>query len=216
MKQAKLKVESIAIGKLKPHPRNYREHPADQLEHLIHSIKKNGFYRNIVTAKDFTILAGHGVVAAAQKMEMKFVPVIRLNIEADSPSALKVLAGDNEVGHLIEVNDRALTEILKELNEDADGLLGTGYDAQMLAALAMVTRPESEIKDFDEAAHWAGMPEFGSDEKALKIYVLFRNRKDRAAFAKRVGLKVPEDNDRWSTWWPSKEKDDPSSVQFSG
>jgi hypothetical protein len=54
--------ELIAIKELKPHPRNYRSHPEDQLVHLVNSIKQHGFYRNVVVAKDNTILAGHGVV----------------------------------------------------------------------------------------------------------------------------------------------------------
>lgn len=54
--------EMIEIQTLKPHPRNYRTHPEDQIAHLIESISKHGFYRNVVIAKEGTILAGHGVV----------------------------------------------------------------------------------------------------------------------------------------------------------
>ena len=60
--------EMTPVSDLKPHPRNYKDHPDDQLEHIIESIKSTGFYRNIVIAQDGTILAGHGVVAAAKKM----------------------------------------------------------------------------------------------------------------------------------------------------
>ena len=54
-------VEQFSPDQLKPHPRNYRDHPQDQIDHLIQSIRENGFYRNVVVANDNTILAGHGV-----------------------------------------------------------------------------------------------------------------------------------------------------------
>ena len=75
------KIELVEIAQLKPHPRNYRDHPDDQLEHLVQSIKDNGFYRNAVVSRDSVILAGHGVVKAAQKIGLKEIPVIRLDVE---------------------------------------------------------------------------------------------------------------------------------------
>jgi hypothetical protein len=51
-----LPTEIVALSSLRPHPRNYREHPEDQIEHLMQSIRANGFYRNIVVARDGTII----------------------------------------------------------------------------------------------------------------------------------------------------------------
>ncbi len=42
----KYEVEHAAVEGLKPHPRNYRTHPEDQLAHLVASIEEHGFYRN--------------------------------------------------------------------------------------------------------------------------------------------------------------------------
>jgi ParB-like chromosome segregation protein Spo0J len=147
--------ELVPLGKLRPHPRNYRAHPEDQIEHLAESIRANGLYRNIVAAKDGTILAGHGVVLAATALGMASVPVVRLPIDPDSPQALKVLTGDNEIEHLAEQDDRLLTELLKEISQvDTAGLLGTGYDAAMLANLEFVKRTGIEI-DKREAVVWS-------------------------------------------------------------
>jgi ParB-like chromosome segregation protein Spo0J len=88
-------LDNVLLDDLKEHPRNYQTHPDDQLEHLMASIKKFGFYRRIVIAKDNTILAGHGVTRAARKMKLKAVPVLKLNIDPNSSAALKLLAGDN-------------------------------------------------------------------------------------------------------------------------
>jgi hypothetical protein len=215
--QTGFKLETVPISELHPHPRNYNAHPDDQIEHIVESIQEHGLYRNIVVARDGTILAGHGVVQAAKGMGLEFVPVVRLDLDPDEPRALKVLTGDNEISHLGEKNDRLLSEILKEIKDsDTAGLLGTGYDERMLANLVFVTRPESEIQDFNEAAEWAnaGMPEYETAEKPLKIAVNFRDEHDREEFAHLLGLNL-SDKTR-STWWPPRENDDVSSVRFVG
>lgn len=208
-------VETIPIAELRPHPRNYRTHPDDQIAHLIESIREHGFYRNIVIARDGTILAGHGVVQAASKMGFTSIPIARLDLAPDEPRALKVLAADNEIGHLIEIDDRALSELLKEVKDfDVDGLLGTGYDEMMLANLVMVTRAENEIADFDEAAAWAGLPGYQGGDGRTAITVAFRNTDDRASFLSMLHIDIGEKTQ--TIWWPPKPNEDLSSVRFVG
>ncbi len=209
---------------LKPHPRNYRGHPEDQIAHIRQSMREvqeltrspNGFYRNIVIAQEGTILAGHGVVQAAQRDGVLQVPVMRLPITPDDPRALKILAGDNEISKLAEIDDRTLTEILREIKETAEnGLLGTGLDEPMLAALMYVSRPASEIEDFDAAAEWVGMPGYEEGEKPVQLVISFRNEEDRQQFVDRNELVIMgKVRKTWSTWWPEKEVDDASSVKF--
>lgn len=210
-------LERVRIADLKPHPRNYRTHPEDQIEHLITSLEENGVYRNIVISRDNTILAGHGVVEAAQRIGREEIEAHRLDLDSDDPGALKVLAGDNEVDHLGVVDDRALTEILKEIN-DIDGLLGTGYDEQMLANLAYITRPASEIRDHDAAAHWVGMPEYDNGESLkVQLTISFLNEADRERFARSINLRIDKkQRETWTTRWPFTERDDVASVRFEG
>jgi hypothetical protein len=208
-------IDDYLIEKLKPHPRNYQGHPDDQLEHIASSIRANGVYRRIVIANDDTILAGHGVVKAAnEKLGMTTINVIRLDIEPDSPAAMKVLTGDNKISQLAEIDDRALTEILKSIKEEGETLDGTGFDDMMLANLVYVTRPESEIADFDAAAEWIGMPEYDEGEEPLKIIVSFRDENDRMEFCQILGLDLTEKQN--STWYPPKDREDLSSLRFAG
>jgi hypothetical protein len=206
-----LKLELVEILQLKEHPRNYNEHPDDQLEHIVASIREHGLYRPIVVAKDYTILAGHGVWKALIKMRSTHASVRRLPIKPDSPQALKILTGDNEISHMGIVNDRLLTEILRDIKDTAD-LKGTGYDEMMLANLVMITRPSHEIADFDAAAHWVGLPEYVPLEEPWKLVVNFDDEEDRKDFAKRLGLTLTEKTK--SIWWPPREKDDVSSIEF--
>jgi hypothetical protein len=214
------RLSMVALGDLKPHPRNYRVHLDDQLAHIVESLKEYGFYRNVVVARDGTILAGHGVVEAARRMELRAIPVIRLDLDSDDPRALKVLTGDNEIARIADVDDRALTELLKEIKDkDEAGLLGTGYDEQMLAALVMVTRPASEIANFDAAKEWVGMPDFDPGSKAFYLTVQFQNADDRLAFLKKAGISESRhsefsDGAHWSMWWPERDINDLASVQL--
>lgn len=212
------KIEFMDIAELQPHPRNYRDHPDDQIDHLAQSIKDNGFYRNIIISRDGVILAGHGAVKAASKIGLRRIPVIRLDIDSNDERALKVLVGDNEIARLAMMDDRALTELLKELKDwDPKCLLGTGFNESMIAALTFVTRPASEIKGKDEAAQWIGMPEFGEVSNPLRIIVNFRNETDRATFMELLKIEIENsERETLSVWWPPRARRDLSSYKFKG
>ena len=207
----------VALSDLRPHPRNYRGHPEDQLAHIEASIKEHGFYRNVVACKDGTVLAGHGVVEASKRLGLTEIPVIRLNIKPDDPRAIKVLTGDNTLAYLADNDDRALTELLKEIHETGD-LLGTGFDDQMLAALAMVTRPASELANKDAANEWLGMPEHSNGTEEIKLYIRFRSEEDRTKLLRdTLGIENPRVRENIPTiWWPPREINDLSSVEFQG
>jgi hypothetical protein len=208
--------EIVPVKDLKPHPRNYKSHPDDQLAHIIESIKVHGIYRNIVVAQDNTILAGHGVVQAAAKMGMETVPVKRLPIAADDPRALKLLAGDNEISHLAMIDDRLLTEMLKDIKDlDFGGLLGTGFDEAMLANLVMVTRPEGEIQNLNAAAHWVGMPEYHEGEEPVKLIVIFPSVEKRQEFIDQIKLRIDKKQGMaYSTRWPWTEREEAAALRW--
>ena len=209
-------VEMADMGDLKPHPQNYRTHPEDQLEHLAASIREHGFYRNVVVASDGTILAGHGVYEASQLVGLKQIPVTRLSIESASQQAIKILAADNTVSHLAQDDDRLLSELLKGLGE-MDDLLGTGWDQQMIANYAMVTRPASEITDADSAAEWVGMPDYDEGDEVFRLIVSFTTEEDRKRFVSEASIEI--DTKRaggWQTRWPWTEREDLASLKFEG
>lgn len=218
---AALPVVVVPLDSLRPHPRNYRTHPEDQLAHIARSIELHGFYRNVVVARDRTILAGHGVVTAARRLGRWEVPVVPLDLDPEEPLALSVLAGDNEIGRLAEVDDRALTDLLRELaGDDFDRLLGTGFDEAQLAALALVTRPASELADFAAAAEWVGLPEFDAAGPDPVIHVKFLTLEDRDRFLTDVlgadHYIVRRQGDNWTTWWPEKARNDLVALRFDG
>ena len=211
----------VPLKSLHRHPKNYRSHPADQLEHIMQSIREHGIYRNIVVAKDRTILAGHGVAEAAEKLGITKVPVVQLDLDANDTRALKLLAGDNEISNLGEVDDRALSELLRSIKiEDTEfGLLGTGFDDKVLANLVMVTRPASEIEDFDAAAEWAGLTEYEEGGDRPRLIITFDTVRKRERFLRRIGYtkRFPNSNIKRRTVsfrMPFEERTDFQSVKL--
>ena len=207
------KTKTVNVDTLKPHPQNYQEHPADQIDHIVQSIKLHGFYRNVVIANDNTILAGHGVVKAAKTMGKKRIPVIQLDIAPDDDRALKVLTSDNEIGNLAEVDDRALTELLKTImHYGTNGLQGTGFNEQQLSALAFNTRTGNEINTINEAAEWLGMPDYEPKAQVLQVVVSFADAQDRADFFNTLGYRFTDKTK--SVWFPDKQNDDVSAIRY--
>jgi hypothetical protein len=212
-----MNIEEVSVDSIKPHPKNYRRHPGEQLDHIARSVEQNGLYRPIVVARDGTILAGHGVYAVAVQQGRATVPVVRIDVDADDPRAIKILVGDNEVVRMAEIDDRALTEMLKGLH-DIDELLGTGFDAQQLAVLAMVTRPASEIADANAAAQWVGMPEFDAGKEPIFLRFMFASKEDRVRLLDVLGM-TPDDVDKrsdkaWAMWWPKMARDNLARTEF--
>lgn len=207
----------VPVDSLRAHPRNYRSHPEDQLEHITRSMDLHGVYRNVVIARDGTLLAGHGVVLAARRLGLVELPVVRLDVDPDDPAALQVLTGDNEIANLASDDDRMLTELLRELaEEDLDALLGTGYSAEQAAALALATRPRGELPDQNAANEWIGLPEFEAGEPTIRVVVKFLTAEERDAWVAQCGLVewTQRVGDIWTTWWPHRERDDRLSVKY--
>lgn len=197
------RIQEIDIALLKPHPRNYREHPQQQIEHLAASISEYGFYRNIIVAKDYTILAGHGLTMAAKFAEIKTVPILKLQIDSHDIKALKLLTLDNEVDHLGDTDMRQLSEILKDILKD-DDLFGTGYDQSKLENLLTVSRSKAEVEEYIPESEWGDLLDFDRTKVNPKIVVNFENETDRQDFASVLGISLSDKQK--AMWWPLKER----------
>jgi len=94
-----MKIEQIPTDKLIPYARNAKRHDAAQVSKLAGSIREFGFNNPILIDKDNGIVAGHGRVMAAQKLELKTVPCIRLGHLTDTQRRAYILA-DNRLAEI--------------------------------------------------------------------------------------------------------------------
>ena len=145
--------ELTPLAELRRHPRNYRQHPPAQIEHLTESFRAFGVLPTTVAARDGTILGGHGVMITAQRLGLEAIPVTRLDLDPDEPLALKLMAALNFSDKLALDDESALLALLSEVAErDGSSLLGSGWEDRDLAKLAakLSATPPEDFADYDE------------------------------------------------------------------
>lgn len=124
--------EMVAIGDLKPNPRNPNRHPKKQVEILAKVIRGNGWRAPItVSNRSGFIVKGHGRLLAARLLKVKTVPVDRQDYESDEQE-LADLVADNRIPELSEMDDIELKKILEDLKEEIDIEI-TGYTEKELS-----------------------------------------------------------------------------------
>ena len=68
----------VPVDSLIPYARNARTHSEEQIAQIAASIREFGWTNPILTDGDNGVIAGHGRLAAARKLELTEVPVIEL------------------------------------------------------------------------------------------------------------------------------------------
>ncbi len=75
-----MEIVNIKVADLKPYAKNAKAHTADQIQHIMNSIKEYGFNVPIcVRGEDNTIVYGHGRWLAAKKLRIEEVPCVRVD-----------------------------------------------------------------------------------------------------------------------------------------
>lgn len=155
------------IGAVRQHPRNPNN--GDD-EALVESIQINGFY-TAITADRSTgyILAGNTRYRALLALNAKQIPVIWADTDGES-GALRVLAGDNQLSRLARMDNAALVEVLKDLQESEIGLVGSGFDDIAMELLMQQVAMEAEAPLGEGAGFGAGEAPNGIYQVVVDFY----------------------------------------------
>jgi len=114
----------VPVDSLIPYARNARTHSEEQIAQIAASIREFGWTNPILTDGDNGVIAGHGRLAAARKLELTEVPVIELGHLSPEQKKAYILA-DNRIA----LNSGWDEELLKlELQE----LQGVDFDLDLL------------------------------------------------------------------------------------
>jgi DNA modification methylase len=128
------KIQQWPVAKLIPYARNARTHSDEQVAQIAASIAEFGFTNPILTGADGVIVAGHGRLAAAQKLAMEMVPVVVL--EHLSPTQRRALViADNRIAENAGWDENMLRVEMEALQLDDFDMSLTGFDADALAEL---------------------------------------------------------------------------------
>jgi DNA modification methylase len=127
-------IERWPTDKLVPYARNARTHPEEQVAQIAASIVEFGFTNPILAGSDGVIVAGHGRLAAAQKLGLDTVPVVVLDHLTPTQRRALIIA-DNRIAESAGWDDAMLRIELQSLQEDGFNLDITGFDADALAEI---------------------------------------------------------------------------------
>ena len=135
------------VSELIPYVRNARTHSQAQVSQIAASIREFGFLSPILVAEDNTILAGHGRLAAAQKLGLKKVPCVKENHLTETQKRAYIIA-DNKLSLNAGWDSELLAVELSEL-EGADFNLDLlGFDEAELSSIFDADKDVSD-DDFD-------------------------------------------------------------------
>ena len=144
------KIEQWPTAKLLPYARNARTHSDDQVAQIAASIAEFGFTNPILAGSDGVIVAGHGRLAAAQKLGLEVVPVVVLDHLSPTQRRALVIA-DNRIAENAGWDDAMLRIEIAALQDDDFDVSLTGFDADALAELMAGDEPDGEGETDDDA-----------------------------------------------------------------
>lgn len=140
-------VQPWPIGRVKPYPGNPREITDRAVEKVAASIREFGFNQPIVVDRKGVIIVGHTRLRAAQKLGLKEVPVLEVDLPAGKARAYRL--ADNRTGEESQWVDELLRiefDGLKAL--DLDLSMMTGFDAAEIRRVFHVSN--AGLKDPDD------------------------------------------------------------------
>ena len=137
------KIEHWPTAKLIPFARNARTHSDSQVAQIAASIAEFGFTNPILAGSDGVIVAGHGRLAAAQKLGLSSVPVVVLDHLTPTQRRALVIA-DNRIAENAGWDEEMLRIELQALQDDGFDLNLTGFDADALADLLAGEETDNE------------------------------------------------------------------------
>lgn len=131
--------ETRKVAELVPSARNARKHSDEQVGKIARSIREFGWTNPVLIKEDGTILAGHGRVLAAERLDILEVPVIVARGWSEAQCRAYVIA-DNKIALEAGWDREALTFELEALSSlDFDVTL-TGFDLGELAGGEEITK----------------------------------------------------------------------------
>ena len=186
-----IRVAHRLIAELKLNPQNPRVHSTRQLRQIAASIKAFGFNVPVLIDAQARVIAGHGRIAACQRLGWHTVPTICLEHLSEAQARAFMLA-DNRLTEIAVWDDRLLAEQLKHLAEleldfslEATGFAMAEIDLR-IEGLQLAAQPASDTAD--------ALPATGpAVSRAGDLWLLDRHRVlcgsalDEAAYAELAG-----------------------------
>ena len=126
----------VPLVALFPHPENFRSHPPEQINNLVASLERYGQVRSIVVQSNadssYTIVAGHGVYLAAQKLSYQELRADILPSDWSPEQVKGYLVSDNLLSNGASDDTELLARLLQEQSDAGFDLASMGSDEETL------------------------------------------------------------------------------------
>ena len=146
-------IERVNVSALTAFSGNPRTHSDTQIDQIAASIREFGWTNPILVDAAGTIIAGHGRLAAATRLGLDQVPVIRLGHLSDAQRKALVIA-DNQLALNAGWDEVALSNLVRELDAEKFELDLLGFDSadldRYLAGLDGDAAAEAEETELPE------------------------------------------------------------------
>src|SRR6266853_2460174 len=148
-------IELWRVEKLIPYARNPRTHSEAQVAQIAASIAEFGFLNPILVDTKAGIIAGHGRLLAARKLQLQEVPVIILDHLTDAQKRAYIIA-DNQLALNAGWDETLLRAELAALQEEDFNVALIGFEDEELARLLPAQDAAEGLTDGDAIP---GLPE---------------------------------------------------------
>lgn len=128
----RLKIAYKSVDALIPYINNAKVHGDEQIDMIAASIKEFGFNNPVLLDGENGIIAGHGRLQGAKKLEMDKVPTIELSHLTEAQKKQYILA-DNRLGEVHTEWDLSMVAAeLNSIDELGGDIVLTGFDDSFL------------------------------------------------------------------------------------
>jgi ParB-like chromosome segregation protein Spo0J len=158
--------KTVAIDSLIPYARNSRTHSASQIDKIAASIREFGFLNPIIIDGQNGIIAGHGRVMAAKKLNLESLPVIEASHLTDAQRRAYIIA-DNRLALDAGWDNELLRIELQDLDAQGFNLSLTDFEVEEMSAL-FGNAVENESLDPEISDHQNQMIVQFEDEATLE------------------------------------------------
>lgn len=121
------KHQIVSVSNLIPYALNSRDHSDAQIAQIAASIREFGFTNPVLIDEQNNLIAGHGRVLAARKLDLSEVPAVIVTGLDDRKRRALIIA-DNKLALNATWNDEALRTELMDLAADYGELIGFDQD----------------------------------------------------------------------------------------
>jgi len=149
--KAHRQIERVQISDLQLDPQNLRKHGKRSLEAIASSLQRFGQQRQPIVTSDGVVIAGNGLVAAAESIGWTEIDIVRTTLTGEEARAYAI--ADNRSAEFSEWNQEELAATVRSF--DAELLSFVGFTGDELDAMqfAATVEPEDDKPRFDHDAY---------------------------------------------------------------